>query len=424
MKEAMEDWHTIGGQSDEIFLHLYEAICDDRRDILHVGTIEHYNMVFDGLRTADFVQAKGDRVQLTRWGSWHHAMKAFDKSWHSRLALLCVTALKLGWVTSVDDLPLFGSGGFEDFRPTALSKKIVKKHDLAAASASSAASSSAGSSSSSAVAPAASASVPAEAVPPAADAEPEDPSKAQQSCLTVSQLVMKVLGDKRYQILARIVIEVADPVWVRHNDLYRSLKGPESVLAAYLGWAKGSYLGELADIWKVLDNVHSLAHIGLQVTYDSCMFKEPLVGTHPLIVQDSLVCEKLFEFALHLVRFRLLSMLHYSHSFPGALAMLSSATEEDRAAGLAYLHTAWKAISWAESRRHDDKLVHTLWKAVPFCSWSVIRELCIDIGQCNFAAIPKASQEVLHSIFSGCQQTCASQYRSSFWRSLGSHGTL
>ena len=73
------------------------------------------------------MEAKGARVQLTRWGSWHHAMKQFDKRWHSRLALMCVAALRLGWVSSVSDLPLFGAGGFEEFNSQALCKSLATK---------------------------------------------------------------------------------------------------------------------------------------------------------------------------------------------------------------------------------------------------------------------------------------------------------
>ena len=125
-----------------------------------------------------------------------------------------------------------------------------------------------------------------------------------------------------------------------------------------------------------------------------------------MIVQDQLVADKMFEFGCELAKYRLLSMMHYSHSFPGALALLASSEPVDRDKGLAYLAKAWKAISWAESRRFEDKAVAALWQAVPFASWTVIRELCIDIGQCNFSAIPRSSQEVLHSIFTGCQMHC------------------
>ena len=78
-------------------------------DQASIGTDENYQHIFQILEVDPALNRVGDFVKWTRWSSYDVCASKLLTSWHNKLLVLCVVALRLEIFKAASDLPLWGT---------------------------------------------------------------------------------------------------------------------------------------------------------------------------------------------------------------------------------------------------------------------------------------------------------------------------
>ena len=54
-----------------------------------------------------------------------------------------------------------------------------------------------------------------------------------------------------------------------------------------------------------------------------------------------------------------------------------------------------------EARRHESPSVKALWTAMPFCEWTLIREMLMQIAEVHVTFVPGMTMRMLKSMLGG-----------------------
>ena len=67
---GLADYVKTASEDDELFVHLYQRICEDHGDSDgRVGSEEHYRETFRGLQVDTHLNSLGEKVKWNRWSS-------------------------------------------------------------------------------------------------------------------------------------------------------------------------------------------------------------------------------------------------------------------------------------------------------------------------------------------------------------------
>lgn len=203
----------------------------------------------------------------------------------------------------------------------------------------------------------------------------------------------------------KIIVYMSEPLRLSHRMGEVQLRGPAKVMEHYAGLANGDYTNILHKTLLQLEDVSSMCKIGVSFTDlgfkcgDTKALSDPRVCAS--IADEQSMLAEVMEFTLNLVKFRSLSMAHHSHCSPGLFALLTSADESHRQAGLREAERAWSAIDAAGRKSKDMSQVAKLLGDIPFTAWVWPREVFLSLRQFSFRLIPEQTADTIRTLFCG-----------------------
>ena len=97
IREEAANYVKLGGPEDAVFLIMLTRIALEEGQSEARGT--QAQAIWDELGYSEFFLRKGQRVLLTRWGSWVHAMLGWVSMWSKRTLILLVYGTQMGYAT-------------------------------------------------------------------------------------------------------------------------------------------------------------------------------------------------------------------------------------------------------------------------------------------------------------------------------------
>lgn len=332
IQECAKSFFGKSWENNELFLYFLPDIADDLGATAHeLVSATWAKQRWLDLADGPVTQSKGPRLNFSRWGSWFDCQRYWDRHWHSRLVVMLVWGLQMGYVKE---------------NLTNLIQKVQAKR------------------------------VARQPPPTAEGGKPKtrfaknqailrslkDASKNQLHCAT---LVLLMPGLQR---LTRMVAACGGPLRLQHGLQARDNRDPKANSQYFTKQALGDSVNYLYDVLRCLYAPRTL---------QDCKFAK-VVSALPAGVADSDhnyfheerdLYAKWMGLGFEMVLFRVRSSIHYLRGYPGHFAALLTDDELVRSMVLSDLENDWAL--WKEALEQIDavgvqKIVQNSYMAEPF----------------------------------------------------------
>lgn len=401
----------------------------------HIGSEEHYELIWNLCKQHPVFSSKGCRTKFGRWASWLNA----NKLWHGRrvvfLLVLIFMGIKQGWFTSASDvmiaraptaLPavvgedgaLSGGAGSSAAQGASSSSSSGAAAGSASSSGTKASAGAASSSSSGAGAPAGTASssssglaatVSSGAAMAGAKGTPPPPRTVKDSneqmrlsrgrCANTLHFVAKVLANRFGNQLCDVVAMCTQP-FATFFDMGKTItKTPQGSLAWHIDLAVGSFGGVLRQAFGAMADAETLHYIGFLAPSDF-RFVEASESD-----QDCALAQKMLELIMSESFHWLMSTMTWSDSLPGAFLPLLSRDEQARKACLQKLEEWFKVLCRLEQTANTDPRARQFVNNLLWPLETYPREILIMLSETSFQEVTKDIVELVEGFGKSWLQT-------------------
>lgn len=233
------------------------------------------------------LDSKGPKVSLTRWMSWLHAAKIHMRHWWSRLLVLLVAGLEMGYFKKAKDFQVLDQSG---------GRNLIQ----------------------------------ASAEPDVAEGEPSEiPTAREDTDVRALQQQAKnnihtsclIMADVDVHQQASMILEICTPLCQEHSDTVTTLrKGSYASQQLHASWACGSWLKVIRDTVALTKDLEALGRCGF-LTHAFLSSHTMSTEQSQLLVQtENFMGQRFYQLMRSLVFTRTKSMLWHTLSTPGLLA--------------------------------------------------------------------------------------------------------
>ena len=399
-----------------LFRTLFDDLCEDKRDKpADFGTEAHLGRVLAAMEFSKSVLTAGQKVQWTRWGTHHWALRKLLPDWSEKLMVCAATAVEAGHFAAPGSLPILGMSFEVSSVASAENASLVAAVALPVPvgedGRGAAASSSDGNGASSSAAPAPQEHAAASAAAGRGAKHAGAVEKMRKENAAGIEVVVKVLADPETKARARIWNEVTHAVWKSQTSEYANMTSPEATLKYYLAYARGAYNRVFDRIAQCLSDHNSLERMGMSLSTSE--YGGPGAGVNaigePFFKTQDALAQLTVDALVAVVKWRALSMMHYTSACPAVLVLLLSPDEGERNLMLDRLEHWWRVMTWSWQCRHVNKDVDDLFKNVPWLSWTVIIDIFVRLAEVDFSCVPASVDSMLRSGFEGFGTTLVNE---------------
>lgn len=206
------------------------------------------------------------------------------------------------------------------------------------------------------------------------EAPPEDNQR--KSFINSLNMAANLLSQPKKEMQCKVVIVSMEHISKAHDKEMSGLRSPEATLAYNIAYASGKHWSVFSRMFASMQDINQVAFVGFLSGHRLAGAAQPPHGaasssSSRSAKASSLSAQAGFEnevaadwwhLVCALVRQRLMSTSHWSHSYPGLFAPLLSESPEVVVATVKRAEEAWAALTEAESKRHDSMAIQTLLK--------------------------------------------------------------
>ena len=320
------EYFAVASWDDPLFQMLASAVARDKStDLLsHESHEEALKTIFEEVRAGSVFTKKGPRTSFRRFFSWYDSETWHDQHWHSRLLIIMYIGLRMKIYDSVEKLPGHtesmrravevaaeeqemdhGDGDERDQDRPDLGEvgRVVEQE----------------------------AHVASKADPDVETKGPvksgrEELKKLYAKCANGMYVAGHILGKPGLQDACRMIWMVGQPLFSKHSQNARSVRGVAGLRTYYLEAACGSVLPVCHECARVTQDLDLLdvcgfdtSHMAAAPTGDS-----PVDAQDPMLAEDNERARKLMFLVLNHLRFRVNSMCYHTDDLPGLLGLMLS----------------------------------------------------------------------------------------------------
>lgn len=352
-QEAAQSYSRTASTSCPLFQHLLPAIAAERGEkerLLEDGYAAE--VLRDLWETRAFAE-KGPEMALSRWMSWLHCWRFWEKQLSTRLLGLSYLGLDLGYLNhkpkssslALDTLPKL---------PPGTAQKGTK------------------------------------------GSAKRDVKQLRKFCKNQLHLATVVLGDRTLQRKALTMAALAEGVESWHSEQLVKNTSPAGNLEFHQEQARGAYWPSLTHAFKSAQDKDALAKLrfqnhlapGLQLNGDP---------NHQLVVEENTWAALVMRIAFCIFHKRSSQLQWHSAGLPGRWALLTSSNAEEVKATLEHTSRLW--WSWQTATTRAEEQVRA-WCKRSFLTWTFVSETCRALEETDFQAVPEELKEELQQVFS------------------------
>eukprot|EP00971_Amphidinium_carterae_P083231 1647171-Amphidinium_carterae.3 len=370
ISKAGAEYCSNFSERNELFIHMYEELLADAGvTSMLTEPVEHMRELWSSLKASPHLHTEGDHVKLGRWYSFFREAESRAPFLAQLELFLIYVGIQQRWWDSYDSSPLgmdAGTGAEVEGEELARSEPEMGQ----AASSKSVQMSN----------------------------EKESLKALRGTCKNTMQVVLCILKDKHKKRLLHVLMAAIAPFKKFFAELQSESKTSWGRLNTIMEMAYGSDLALIC--------YRSLSSHADTKTMESLRLKRSSQGLHESeIADDAVVSEKYFHLVVQMSGQHLLSSMHYTHSWPGRMALLLSDDARLQETCLQEMKTMWEWLVQTEIKARTDSDVRSFLDDLQFPQWQWVREIALELWEHNFARIPPSVRDSLLDCFSGVYST-------------------
>eukprot|EP00971_Amphidinium_carterae_P333548 6468332-Amphidinium_carterae.2 len=357
-------------EQNELFIHLYEdLVADAGCSSMLAEPSDCMAEVWTRLRSSPHLHKEGDHVKLGRWYSFFREAESRAPHLAELELFLLYVGIQQQWWQSYDSSPL----GMDGCQRGGSEVEEMERRDPEVGAATS------------------SRSV-------LMSNERESLKALRGVCRNTMEVVLHILKDRHKKRLLRVLMLGVGPYKKYFSELQSETKTSWGRLNTIVEMAHGTDLALIC--YRGLSSVAD-PNIVAEMRLNRCA--QGL--TEAEVLDDRVVAEHYFNLVVQMAGQHFCSAMHYTHSWPGRMALLVSESAELQALCRRDLRVMWEWLMDMESKAVGDPERRGFLDDLQFPQWQWVREICMDLWEHNFEVTTPFVREALLDCFSGMFST-------------------